>query len=84
METKMVNAESAEALANEAIKTYLDDCGCTTPTEFANALMKLTSLAGLSMCAAVGYGEGVRRMMATTKHIVKSDVGLPTASVMRN
>lgn len=71
----MVTQQQAEDLAKEHIQNYLNACKLDTTQDAGNALMKLCSVAGLMMCATVGYREAVERLDGTARFIERSEVG---------
>lgn len=73
----MITATEAEALANKKIQEYVNACGCNSPQDVANVLMKLISVSGLAMCATVGQGEAVARLQGTVNHITKPQYAGP-------
>jgi hypothetical protein len=72
----MLTAKQAEALAQQAMQDYVNKCGCNTPQDVANVLMKLVSMCGLGMCATVGQREAVDRLQGTTDYIAKAQAGV--------
>jgi hypothetical protein len=58
----MVTPQEADALAQECIRNYLNDCGLETVADAGNALMKLCSVTGIALCATVGYEDAVDRL----------------------
>lgn len=73
--TKMVTQSEAEALAKTAIQTYLNACHLQTVEDAGNALMKLVSVAGVTMCATIGQQEAVARLEGTAAFIAKQNFG---------
>lgn len=65
----MVTQQEAEALAKKHMQDYLNACGLDTVEDAGNALMKLCSVAGVMLCATVGYDEAVERLYATAQFI---------------
>ncbi|WP_119157462.1 hypothetical protein [Caldimonas tepidiphila] len=65
----MISSTEAEALAKQHIQAYVNACGCNTVEDVGNVLMKLVSLAGITMCATVGQADAVARLEGTTRHI---------------
>ena len=70
-ETKpvMVSQEQAELLARDAIQTYCNACHLQTAKDAANALMKLVSVAGVTMAAIVGADEAAERLTGTGEFV---------------
>lgn len=68
----MVTQQEAEELARKSIQEYLKSCNPVTVKDAGNALMKLFSVAGVTMVSAVGYEEAVARMLGTADFIAKS------------
>jgi len=62
----MVTQKEAEELAIKHLKDYLNACGLITTEDAGNALMKLCSMAGVMMVAAVGHEEAVQRMQGVS------------------
>lgn len=73
----MITANEADTLARETIAGYLNACKLESPDDAANALMKLASLAGVTMCMVVGQDEAVQRMEATAAHVAKPEFAGP-------
>lgn len=71
----MISQEAAEELAQQAMQDYIALCMCDTPQDVANALMKLTSMCGLGMCAVVGQQEAVTRLEGTAAYIATTQAG---------
>jgi len=65
----MVTSEQAEALARIALRSYVENCNIETTEDIANALMKLVSVAGVTMLAHVGQDEAVARLQGTTNFV---------------
>jgi len=65
----MVTQAEAEVLARAAIQKYLNDCNLQTTDDAGNALMKLVSVAGVTMAAVAGGAEAVARLEATAAFI---------------
>lgn len=65
----MVTQQEAEELAKKHMQDYLNACGLDTVADAGNALMKLCSVAGVMLCATVGYDEAVARLYATAQFI---------------
>lgn len=72
----MVNQKEAETLAQKHIQDYLNACNLDTPQDAGNALMKLCSVAGVMMCAAVGYDEAIDRLYGTAAFIANTMQGI--------
>ena len=75
MAEKMVTQAEAELLAKDAIQNYLNACRLQTVEDAGNALMKLVSVAGVTMCATLGQDEAVARMEGTAAFIAKQNFG---------
>lgn len=71
----MITAQEAEALAQHHMQEYVKACGCDTPQDVGNALMKLVSMCGLGMCATVGQAEAVSRLEGTALYVAKTQEG---------
>lgn len=71
----MVTQEEAEALARTAVQTYLNACNLQTVEDAGNALMKLVSVAGVTMCATLGQEDAVARLEGTAAFIAKQNFG---------
>lgn len=71
----MITPKEAEALAQTAMQNYVNACGCNSPQDVANVLMKLVSMCGLGMCAVVGQPEAVERLEGTAAYIAKTQEG---------
>lgn len=65
----MVTQENAEHLAQEYIRKYLNDCGLQTVDDAGNVLVQLCAVAGVMLCATVGYEDAVGRLQAVTGYI---------------
>lgn len=65
----MVTQQEAEELAKRHMQDYLNACSLNTAADAGNALMKLCSVAGVALCATVGYDEAVARLYATAQFI---------------
>ncbi|WP_295441577.1 hypothetical protein [uncultured Thiodictyon sp.] len=72
----MVTPQAAEKLARDALQRYVNACGCNTPEDSANVMMKLVSMCGLAMCAVVGQPEAVDRLQGTTDYIAQTQSGV--------
>lgn len=73
--SNMVTQAEAEALAKSAIQTYLNACQLQTVEDAGNALMKLVSVAGVTMCATIGQAEAVARLEGTAAFIANQNFG---------
>lgn len=73
----MITPDEAEALANKLIGEYLTACNLDAPHQAGDALMKLVSVAGLGMCAAVGQDDAVQRLLGTASYIAKPEFARP-------
>lgn len=73
----MVTQQEAEQLAQQAIQSYLNACKLQTVEEAGNALMKLVSVAGVMMCAAVGQDDAVARLEGTAAFVAKKEFSGP-------
>lgn len=71
----MLTALEAEALAQDTMVKYVAACGCDTPQDVGNVLMKLVSMCGLGMCATVGQTEAVARIEGTALYIAQTQEG---------
>lgn len=80
----MVTQQQAEALAKQKIQEYLNACALDTVQDAGNALMKLCSVAGVMMCATVGYDEAVDRLEGTAAFIAKAMKGVKYRSERAN
>lgn len=80
----MVTQQQAEALAQKHIQAYLNECGLDTVQDAGNALMKLCSVAGVMMCATVGYEDAVSRLEGTAAFIAKTMNGVTHRSERAN
>jgi len=61
----MISQEAAETLCVEFVSKYLKDATPCTAEDIANMLMKLVSVAGLTMYRVVGQQETMNRMIQT-------------------
>jgi hypothetical protein len=61
----MISQESAETLCVEFVSKYLKDATPCTAEDIANMLMKLVSVAGVTMYRIVGQEETMKRMIQT-------------------
>lgn len=68
---QMVSPDEAQKLAIAAVTKYLLQCGCSLNEQAADAVMKLTSVAGLMTINFVGQQQAVERMLGTAAHIGK-------------
>lgn len=73
---RMVTPNEAEALAQKHLQAYVNACNCQTPQDVANVLMKVTSVAGIFMSAAVGQDEAVARLQGTAEFIARQPAGV--------
>jgi hypothetical protein len=71
----MITEQDAEKLAQAVMQDYVNRCQCNTKEDVANALMKLTSMCGLGMCAVVGKDDAVARLQGTADYIAKTQKG---------
>ena len=67
----MVTQQQAEDLAKKHLEDYLTACGPNTVEDTGNVLMKLCSVAGVMMVAAVGHDDAVKRLQAVASFISK-------------
>ena len=65
----MVTQQEAEELAKRHMQDYLNACSLNTVADAGNALMKMCSVAGVALCATVGYDEAVARLYVTAQFI---------------
>lgn len=72
----MLTPKLAEALAQQTMQRYVNQCKGDTPEDVANVLMKLVSMCGLGMCAVVGQPEAVARLQGTTDYIRETQEGV--------
>lgn len=68
----MVTQLEAQLLAQQHIQKYLLACSPATEQDVANALMKLCSVAGVAMSAAVGREEAASRLHGTAAFITST------------
>lgn len=73
----MITPNEAEILAKKHLQDYVNACGCNTPEDVANVLMKLVSAAGVCMCATVGQADAVARLEGTARHIARPQFAGP-------
>lgn len=71
----MITPNEAEVLAQKTMQEYVAQCGCMTPEDVGNVLMKLVSMCGLGMCATVGQKDAVKRLQETAAYIAKTQAG---------
>jgi len=60
--TKPVTPDEAEILAIAAVNEYIKQCRLTNRGQIADCLMKLCSVAGVSMAHAEGSEDAVNRL----------------------
>lgn len=80
----MLTAVQAELLAQQHMQEYVNACGCGTPQDVANVLMKLVSMCGLGMCAVVGREEAVARLRGTADYVETTEAGVNWRSERAN
>lgn len=71
----MITPKEAGVLAHQTLEDFVNKCGCKDTQDVANVMMKLVSMCGLGMCAAVGRDEAVDRLQQTTDYIAKAQAG---------
>ena len=76
----MVTQQEAERLAQECIRKYLEDCSPKTVTDAGNVLMKLSSVAGIALCATVGGEEAAARLQGVAQFIKKNMPDIQTCN----
>ncbi len=64
--------DEAEKLAAKAVSDYLTACRMTDAANIGNYLMKLVSVAGVTMANAEGSVEAALRLEGTARFILKT------------
>ena len=64
--------DEAEDLAKRAVETYLNACRMTDRDQISNYLMKLCSVAGVTMATADGADDAFNRLLGTAQFVLKS------------
>ena len=64
--------DEADELATQAITDYLNACRMTDSTQIGNYLMKLCSVAGVTMANAEGSAEAALRLEGTAAFIYRT------------
>ncbi|MGJ7544594.1 hypothetical protein [Variovorax sp. LT1R16] len=67
--SRMVTPAEAERLARDAVQNYANACNLQTTEDAGNALMKLVSVAGITMSALVGADEAAARLEGTAEFV---------------
>lgn len=64
--------DEAEALAARAVGDYLNACRMDDPSQIADRLMKLVSVAGVMMAKANGADDAFGRLLGTAQFVLKT------------
>ena len=65
----MIRQDEAERLATTMADRYLAECEAASPTDRANALMKLISVAGVMIARERGSNEAADRLEGTARFV---------------
>ena len=69
---KPATPDEAERLAVKAVSDYLTACGMTDRDQIGNYLMKLCSVAGVTMANADGADDAFNRLLGTAQFVLKT------------
>lgn len=72
MTTKPATPAEAEELAKKAVSDYLTACRMTDRDQISNYLMKLCSVAGVTMANADGADDAFNRLLGTAQFVLKT------------
>jgi hypothetical protein len=71
--------DEAEALAKKAVGDYLTACRMSDRKQISNYLMKLCSVAGVTMANADGADDAFDRLLGTAQFVLKTMPKRPAA-----
>jgi hypothetical protein len=69
---KPATPAEAEELAKKAVSEYLTACRMTDRDQIGNYLMKLCSVAGVTMANADGADDAFNRLLGTAQFVLKT------------
>lgn len=72
MSNKPATPAEAEELAKKAVADYLTACRMTDRSQIGNYLMKLCSVAGVTMANADGADDAFDRLLGTAQFVLKT------------
>lgn len=70
MSTQPAGPDEAEELALQALQRYLESCRAVGQENFGNYLMKMISVAAVSIASTNGSEEAAQRLIGTAQFVL--------------